>query len=74
MINADRYALVAVARIQKADGDNYALLPFVRSLLGKTSLECKGAISSILNQIEATTLPEAVPGQRIVRLHTDKGT
>ena len=29
---------------------------------------------SILNEIEALTLPLAVPGQRITRAHTDRGT
>ena len=69
-----RYILIAVARVQKTDGSNYSLLPFVRCLPNKTSLECLGALSSVLNQIEALTLPLAMPGQRITRVHTDRGT
>ena len=51
---------------KKADGSNYPLLPFVWGMPNKTSFECRSAISSILNQVEASTLPLAVPGQNSV--------
>ena len=45
-----RYALIGVAKVQKSDGSNYPLLPFVRSIPSKTSADCCSAISSTLNQ------------------------
>ena len=68
------YLLVAVARVQKKDGTSYPLLPFSRPLPSKASNSVARAVDDIIGQIEATTLPEAAAGQRITRLHTDKGT
>ena len=69
--------MVAVARLQAADGSSIPLLPFVRCLTSKNSSQVAGAVDEVIGEVEALTLPSKFPvciGQRLRRLHTDKGT
>ena len=68
------YLLVAIARLQKKDGQGFPLLPYVRCLPSKTSNDVSNAVDDIIGEIEATTIPGLAPGPRLARLHTDKGT
>ena len=68
------YLVVGIARLQRISGGGLPLLPFVRCVPTKSSMEVSWAVDGIIGQIEALTIQDVVPGPRIVRLHTDKGT
>ena len=68
------YLLFAVARLQSNTGGNLALLALSRNLQTKTCADVSATVDDMIGQIEALTLEDVAPGNRITRLHTDKGT
>ncbi len=73
-LNAARYLLVAAYRGVDKGGAALPVLPFVCPLPGKHSIDVTAAVEDILRQIEALNCPWLQDGQRVVRVHSDRGS
>ncbi len=72
-LNASKYILVAAYRGVDKGGAALPVLPYVTPLAGKHAIDVTAAVEDILSQIEALNCPWLQDGQRVVRVHSDRG-